>query len=88
MVVLELIQEFLNENGIYSTTAARLHTHLQTKKSSNAQYSELKVPCLSSLRRVLKEHFHLRFGKSLAANIKYRDPEYNEKRLWVSRLLS
>ena len=30
----------------------------------------------------------MRFGKAQNANAKYRDPSFNDKRLWVSRLLA
>ena len=30
----------------------------------------------------------MKFGKTQASNLKYRDPAYNEKRLWISRMLS
>jgi hypothetical protein len=36
----------------------------------------------------LKSTFHLHYGKSDPAATKYRDPLYDEKRLWVSRLLA
>ena len=30
----------------------------------------------------------MRYGKTQAANVRYRDPTFNDKRLWVSRLLA
>ena len=48
----------------------------------------MKIPCIKTLGGVLKEKFNLRYGKLETANLKYRDPTYNEKRLWVSRLLA
>jgi hypothetical protein len=35
----------------------------------------------------MKEKFHLCYKSLEKANFKYRDPIYNEKRLWTSRLL-
>lgn len=48
----------------------------------------MHVPSGSTILRILKETFHLKFGKASNSNPKYRDPTYNEKRLWVSRLLA
>ena len=35
----------------------------------------------------MHREFKLKYGKLDKANIKYRDATFNEKRLWVSRLL-
>lgn len=51
------------------------------------EYKNLTVHCVATLLKVLKESFHLRFGKGQNANAKYRDPSFNENRPWVSRLL-
>jgi len=45
-------------------------------------------PCESTLSIILKETFHLKYKKLNPANYKYRDPTFNEKRLWISRLLA
>ncbi len=47
-----------------------------------------QVPSVATLRTILKKTFHLKFGKLMSANLKYSDPGFNEKRLWVSRLLA
>jgi len=36
----------------------------------------------------MKDTFSLKYTSLEKANLKYRDPAYNEKRLWVSRLLA
>ena len=46
------------------------------------------VPSLSSIKAILKKHFHLRFKAAKPAMVKYIDPTYNERRLWVSRILA
>lgn len=48
----------------------------------------LKIPSVATLLKVLKSRFALRYGKDQAANVKYRDPAFNERRLWISRLLA
>ena len=40
------------------------------------------------LAHILRTHFKLKFKKLEKANVKYNDPTYNEKRLWVSKLLT
>ena len=46
-----------------------------------------QVPTPMIIRNVMKETFQLKYKSLEKANVKYRDPLYNEKRLWVSRLL-
>ena len=50
--------------------------------------SAIPPPCLSTIATILKHVFHLHYKKLNTANFKYRDPTYNEKRLWVSRMLA
>lgn len=40
------------------------------------------------IRKLLRKHFHLRFKAMPAAMVRYHDPLYNEKRVWVARLLA
>jgi hypothetical protein len=37
---------------------------------------------------MLRQIFHLKYASQNKANTKYLDPTYNEKRLWVCRLLT
>ena len=46
------------------------------------------VPCLNSIDTILKKHFHLKYKSVNPAMVKYIDPTYNERRLWVSRILA
>ena len=46
-----------------------------------------QVPTPLIIRNVMKKTFQLKYKSLEKANVKYRDPLYNEKRLWVSRLL-
>ena len=86
--LLRAIAKVLDKTGIYHMTADKLKVGLHELQNSSLEMANLQVPCPATLRTILKESFHLKFGKSSAANPKYRDPTYNEKRLWVSRLLS
>ena len=46
------------------------------------------VPSTQTLRLVIKEELHMRFRASFGAKVMYNDPTYDEKRLWISRLLA
>ena len=43
---------------------------------------------MGTLHKILKSTFHLKFASLQKANLKYRDPTYNDKRQWISRLLA
>jgi hypothetical protein len=47
-----------------------------------------KVPSDFIIRQILKKHFHLKYKKFNTADYRYRDPTYNLKRLWISKLLA
>lgn len=49
---------------------------------------ERVVPSITTLHKILADKFHLKYGPLEQANLKYRDPTFNEKRLWISRLLA
>lgn len=49
---------------------------------------EVRVPSLCWLRKIVKEDFHLKYDPFQGSTYKYQDPSYNEKRLWVSRLVA
>ncbi len=46
------------------------------------------MPSVTSINTILHKHFHLKYKSSSASMVRYLDPTYNEKRLWVSRLLA
>ena len=47
-----------------------------------------KCPSVSKIRKLLRDEFQLRYRVANAAKIKYNDVSYDDKRVWVSRLLS
>ena len=51
-------------------------------------YPEVKAPCHSLIGNILRKRYHLNFKQLDGATFRYRDPLYDEKRLWVSRLLA
>jgi hypothetical protein len=54
----------------------------------NLPHGIVKAPSASTIGSMLKKHFKLEYMKFKAANYRYRDPTYNEKRQWISRLLA
>ena len=46
------------------------------------------VPRDYALLEILKNTFHLKYATLDKQNLKYRDPTYNAKRIWISRLLA
>ena len=63
-------------------TTKKLQLHLKTVLPAKL------VPSAATLNQVLKSTFHLKYGALQKANLKYRDPTYNDKRLWISKLLA
>ena len=49
---------------------------------------ERNPPNLGSISHILKNDFGLRYKSYNGAIVRYKDPEFNEKRLWVCRILS
>ena len=49
---------------------------------------EEQVPSTVTLRKIMKKKFNLKYKRVEKANAKYRDPSFNEKRLWISRLVA
>ena len=74
--------------GIYQISADKVRGRLFELKEREAEFAAIKVPSKATMLKCLREQFHLRYGKDSGANPRYRDPTYNEKLLWVSRLLA
>jgi hypothetical protein len=47
-----------------------------------------RCPSETTIRRILRNQFQLRYRATNAANIHYNDTEFDAKRVWVSRLLA
>lgn len=76
------IAAFFEKNGIYNHSSPKLRAHLLKV------LPESKVPTTRILREVLQNTFHLSFKRLDKASVHYRNPKYNPKRQWVSRLLA
>ena len=87
-MLLDEIQKYIEVRGIYDFTSLQIQQHLMKVKQGDPSLKQLIVPSDKTILKILKEHFHLKFGKMHTANLKYRDPTFNDKRLWVSRLLA
>ena len=82
-LLLHRVKDVVQDIGVARVTAANIVSKLQADKSSLVH-----VPSISSVRKILKEKFGMSFRCANAANIKYNDTSYDEKRVWVSRLLA
>ena len=82
--ILKLIQDYFILNTLHHVSIIQLQEHLKI----NLIPLNKKIPSVSVLRIILKNHFHLQYKKFKTANYRYYDPTFNEKRLWVSRLLT
>jgi len=80
--VREKVAEYLQESGIYKMKRADLQEHLQ------GRLADSRVPTLNELSTTLKEDFKIRYIKENPANVRYRDPEIDDRRAWASRILS
>jgi hypothetical protein len=65
-------------------TTSRLHAQLK----AGAAQDLARCPSVSTVRQMLREDFQLRYRVANAAKIKYNDVSFDDKRVWVSRLLA
>jgi hypothetical protein len=72
----------IEEIGLPKMTTCKLQAKLKGKNEL------LRYPCVSTVRKMLMVDFQLRFRAANAANIKYNDVSFDDKRIWVSRLLA
>ena len=68
--------------GVPKMTVARVVAWLRSQPQIG------HVPSRSTVRTILMSKFGMRFRAANAAKIKYNDTDFDEKRLWVSRLLT
>lgn len=81
--LLQLLAEYIRTHGVHSLRIADIRRHL-----SNLAIEGFKVPCPETISLVLKEKFHLRFGKYNGSIVRYRDPQYLDRRLWIVRIIT
>ena len=81
-MLLSKIRYYFEEHGILINSCERLRAYLLSELPSEI------VPSVTVLRAILRDRFHLKYKRTEKNKTKYRDPDLNEKRLWVSRLLA
>lgn len=68
--------------GNSSAKIAKVHSYLQQQNTLPV------VPSRSVVQHIITKELGMRYRASLGAKVMYNDPTYDEKRLWVSRLLA
>jgi len=81
--ILQCMRSCLEEESIHHVTVARLFAYL-----SSHLPMDVPTPGQTSIKAMLKRHFHLKYKAVSPAMVRYIDPTYNEKRLWTARLLA
>jgi hypothetical protein len=82
--LLERISKAVESIGLHRLNLSKVHRFLTTDPEGQSG----RVPSTTTLRKILRDQFLLRFRPINAAHIKYNDTEYDSKRAWVSRLLT
>ena len=81
-VVHEAVRDYLQLYGIYKLTLKSVQNHIAL---SQPQQKPLR---LNDIQEILRKQYHLDYRHLNPADFRYRDPAFNEKRVWVSRLLT
>lgn len=81
-ILIDAIMTLLDRDGIYGIKLKQLRLQLLEMIPEEHVLSE------SRLSHILRTKFKLKYKKLEKANVKYSDPQYNEKRLWISKLLT
>jgi len=76
------IAQAIGRLGSQQATVARVQGQLRQGREAEA------VPSTFTMRQVMRKELGLRYRASLGAKVMYNDPAYDEKRLWISRLLA
>lgn len=79
---LDAIKRYLEKFGIHGLTLKKVQQFIQS------EHPELKALHCKTISDILKKRFHLNYKKMNSAHFRYKDPVFNEKRLWVCRLLT
>ena len=76
------VGEYLHKHGLYDIKRLKIQQHLQMERP------DLRTPTLEAISSILKEDYKLRYRKYDGATVHYKDPMFDEKRLWACRLLA
>ena len=83
LAIVECMQACMEEQGIHKITLASVYAYLKSHLPL-----EVRHPGMQRVQKLMKSRFHLKFRAASPAMVRFLDPTYNEKRLWVSRLLA
>lgn len=78
----EHIVNYMNEKGIFKLRRTDLQMSIAPRLVDS------RVPSLNEIGHSLKHDFSLRYRREDGANVKYRDPAIDGRRIWASRLLA
>jgi hypothetical protein len=80
--ILEEMQRYLEAHGFLNQTLQNIKNYLVEKLPPSL------LPSNTTIAKMLRHKFHLRYGSFDKANVKYKDATYNDKRKWISKLLA
>jgi hypothetical protein len=80
--LLQHIKEYLEQHPTKQTTLEKI------RKAFADKYPNEALPCTSTIGVIIRNRFHLNYIKVPPANARYDDPTFNEKRLWVCKMLA
>jgi len=76
------ITDYLQKKGIHDLTLRKVQSHI-------CSFTPGRTPlAMTIISKMLRDIYHLDYKSLNTAMFRYRDPYYDEKRLWVSRLLA
>ena len=77
----QLVHSYIEAEGIYNLKCGQIQESLGLSLQS-------KAPSLGTIAHILKHDFHLRYQRVEGALVHYKNPQFDEKRQWTSRLLA
>lgn len=81
--ILNAIANYLKIKGVLNIKLKELYEYVKKELPL-----ECTAPSISTLNRIVKQKFFLKFKRMKTTTAKYYESTYAEKRLWVSRLLT
>lgn len=79
--VKEAVADFVEANGVRDLTRAKIIEGVKFNLTKNRLNP-------NDVSTILKDDLHLRYRRYDPAMIRYQDPTFDSKRLWVSRILA
>lgn len=86
--LVEAVTSFIEINGTFNVTISKIIAHLKTLKDTDPAKHQFPVPSAFVVHQILRQRLYLQKSTFDTANFRYNDPTFNEKRLWISRLLA